>query len=188
MIGLIHKTLFGLVEAAAGPEAVREVRIRAGVPADQYFAMNQAYDDGEWQRLLAAACEKLGVTPEQAEEAFAEFFLRDALTRWPAWFAMSPTARALLERQPRIHNSFATGITDQAIRDSILDKFRVESRPAELVVTYASPNRLCGLYSALARAVIRHYGEQATVEETRCCKRGDPCCEFHIRWRESESP
>jgi len=50
--------------------AVREI-VRAGVPADQYFAMNQAYDDGEWQRLLAAACEKLGVTPEQAEEAFA---------------------------------------------------------------------------------------------------------------------
>ncbi len=185
MVGLIHMVLFGLIEAMAGAEAILEVRRRAGVPPDKVFRMDEAYDDAEWQRLLAAACAVLEVTPAQAEQAFAEFFLRDALGRWPAWFAMSRNAREFLERQPKIHRSFASSVLDSAARQAIVEKFHVDSRPSELIVSYASPNQLCGLYVALARAVIRHYGEQATVEETRCCKRGDPQCEVHIGWPES---
>jgi predicted hydrocarbon binding protein len=182
MVGLIHRTLFSLVESAAGNDAVVEVQRRAGVPRDKVFRMDQAYDDAEWQRLLAAACEVLGVTQPQAEQAFAEFFLRDALKRWPRWFAMSRSAREFLERQPKIHNSVATGVRDPATRRAIEDKFRVDSRDGELVVHYKSSNQLCGLYQALARCIIAHFGDKATIDEVRCMKNGDPECEIHIRW------
>jgi hypothetical protein len=98
---------------------------------------------------------------------------------------MSRTARAFLERQPAIHNSFATGARDPATRKAIADKFDMEKRAGELVVHYRSPNRLCGLYIALAGWIIRHYGEQAQITETRCMKRGDPACEVHVRWSEA---
>jgi hypothetical protein len=182
MIGLIHKTLCSLIEQLAGRDAVAEVKRRAEVPADKVFRLDEAYDDGEWQRLLAATCAVLHVTQPQAEEAFADFFCQDALRRWPTWFAMSRSAREFLERHPAIHNSFATGVRDPATRKAVSDKFDLKKLPGELVMHYRSPNRLCGLYVALARRIIGHYGDQATVEETRCMKKGDPACEVHVRW------
>jgi len=183
MVGLIHKLLFDLVETLASPGAVLEVRQRAGIPAEKTFLMNEVYDDEEWQRLFAAACDVLNVTPQQAEEAFADVFYKDALNRWPVWFQMSKNAREFLERQPRIHNGFATGVQNPDQSRAINDKFRLESAENELVMHYRSPNRLCGLYQALARRIIDHYADLATVQEVCCLKNEDPECEIHIRWQ-----
>lgn len=184
MVGMIHQILFSLVESSAGSGAVREVRRRAGVPEDKVFRMDEAYDDAEWRRLLAGTCEVLGITPSQAEQAFADFAGRELLKRWPTWFDMSHSAREFLERHPKIHNTFATAVQDPAARQAIIDKFSVEARANELIVHYRSPNQLCGLYIALAQWVIRHYGDEATVMETRCRRKGDPECEFRICWAE----
>ena len=54
--------------------------------------------------------EVLNTTQEQAEEAYADFFCKDALERWPTWFTMSKNAREFLEKQPRIHHGFATSV------------------------------------------------------------------------------
>lgn len=182
MVGLIQKLLFDLVESAGGTEAAVDVKRRADVPEDKEFRMDEAYDDEEWRRLLAATCDVLNVTQEQAEEAYADIFIKDALRRWPMWFQMSNSAREFLERQPRIHNGFATGVQDSEARKSINGKFQLEKHNGELVVHYRSPNQLCGLYKALAHRVSDHYGEKASIEETRCLKQGDPECEIHISW------
>ncbi len=47
---------------------------------------------------------------------------------------------------------------------------------------YRSPNQLCGLYTATARWIINHYGDDASIEETKCLKQGDSECEIRIRW------
>ncbi|MCH7839448.1 MAG: heme NO-binding domain-containing protein [Planctomycetes bacterium] len=182
MVGLIQKLLIDLVESAGGAEAVVHVKRLAEVPEDKEFRMDEAYDDDEWRRLLAATCEVLNLTPEQAEEAYADFFYKDCVKRWPMWFQMSKSAREFLERQPRIHNGLATGVQDPEARRSINDKFKIEKHNGELVVHYRSPNQLCGLYKALARWIINHYGDKASIEETRCLKQGDPECEIHISW------
>lgn len=182
MVGLIQVVLFDLIEAKAGPDAVREVRRRAEVPQDRVFRIDEAYDDDEWRRLFAAACTVLGVTPEQAEGVFAQHFCADSRKRWPMWFAMSPNARAFLERQPKIHNGFATGVSDPERQKEVNDKFNLERRPDELVMHYRSPNRLCGLYKELARCILRLYNEQAEIREPRCIKSGDAECEVHILW------
>ena len=70
----------------------------AGVPEERQFRINEAYDDEEWQRLLAATCEVLDITQEQAEQAYADFFCKDAQQRWPRWFQMSENGRQFLER------------------------------------------------------------------------------------------
>ena len=186
MVGLVHKLLFDLVESLVGAEAVSEVKRRAGVPADKTFRMDEAYDDEEWRRLLAAACDVLEVSQQQAEETYADFFLIDALQRWPMWFQMSRNSREFLERQPKIHNGFATGVHDVEAGRAINDKFRLETSDKELVMHYRSPNQLCGLYQALARWIINHYGDEATIEETRCLKKGDPECEIHVCWASME--
>ena len=182
MVGLIQKLLFDMIESSAGPHAAREVRRRAEVPQDKEFHINEVYDDEEWQRIFAATCDVLNVTQEQAEETYADFFYKDGLTRWPIWFSMAKNAREFLLRQPKIHNGFATSQQDAALRAAIDDKFEVEECNGEIVVHYKSPNQLCGLYMALARCIINHYGDNAVVDEARCTKNGASECEIHVRW------
>lgn len=187
MVGVIQKVLLDLALLRGGPQAVSRIYLAAGIPEDRRFRIDTVYPDDEWQRMLAAACDVLELSPEALETAYAEQFGRDALRRWPVWFSMSRNAREFLERQPTIHNTFATGVRDPEARHGIRDKFRLERREQELITHYRSPNELCGLYKALARWVLRHYEEQATIEEPLCLKRGDAECEIHIRW-ESELP
>jgi len=182
MVGLIQKVLFDLLAEVGGPQVVAQVRLRAGIPEDRRFRLDTVYPDDEWQRLLAATGEVLGKSQDELERAYADYFGRDALRRWPAWFEMSANARQFLERQQTIHNTFATGVRDAGARAGITDKFRLEKREHELVTHYRSPNQLCGLYKALAQWVLDHYREQAQIEETSCTKHGDAECEIHIRW------
>ena len=182
MVGLIFKVLMDLVKTAGGDEAVAQVRLRAQVLPEQEYKLNAVYDDGEWRRLVGAACEVLGLTAEQAETAYAEHFLQDSLARWPMWFRMSGNSREFLLRQPAIHNSLAAGVSEEAQRNAIADKFRIETTDDGLITHYRSANGHCGLYKALARGVIAHYGDEATIEEPRCARRGDDECEVHVRW------
>lgn len=186
MVGLILKVLCDVVEEAGGPEASAEMRRRAGIPEDRRYRLDTVYADEEWQRLLRAAGEVLGMSQDDLEIAYADYFGRDAFRRWPVWFSMSANAREFLERQQTIHNTFATGVSNPEARREIEDKFRLEKLDDEIVTHYRSPNQLCGLYRALARWVLEHYREHASIEDTRCTKRGDPECEIHIRWNRNE--
>jgi hypothetical protein len=170
MVGLICKTLLDLVKASGGDDAVKEVRQMAEVPQDRDYKLNVVYDDTEWRRLVGATCQVLAITPDQAEEAFADFFL------------MCKDSREFLLRQPAIHNSLAAGVTDESRRSAVADKFRIETTDDGIVTHYRSENGHCGLYRALARRIIDHYGDEATIEEPRCARRGDSECEIHVRW------
>lgn len=187
MVGLIQKNLIDLVQQEGGAEAVAEVKRRAGVPLDRTFRIDTVYSDSEWQRLLAAALDVLSMSEAQLLDAYAEVFCRDALARFPTWFQMSRNSRELLERQPMIHNCFASGVRDPEARRAVTDKFELEKRPEELIVHYRSPNGLCGLYEALARWFARYYGERADIWQAQCLHRGDAECEIHVRW-EKDSP
>jgi hypothetical protein len=175
------------VEGEAGAAAVAEVKRRAGVPVDRVFRLDTVYSDDEWQRLFDAACEVLQVTRAQAMDVYARYFCEDAIERWPTWFRMSRSSRQFLERQPTIHNCFATGVRDPEVRKAVTDKFRIEKLENEIVTHYRSPNHLCDLYEALARWIIQYYGERATIWQARCTLLGDPECEIHVRWEQDGS-
>ena len=183
MVGLIHHLFLDWVEARGGVAAVSEVKRRAGVPEQEMFRLSEVYDDEEFLRLLAAGGEVLGLSQSQFEDEFAAACFEDLLGRWPTFFRISRNARELLERQPAIHNSFASGALSPEERRGINDKFRLERLEKETVAHYKSVNRLCGFYKAIARRVIDYYENQATIEEIQCLRKGDPECEIHIRWQ-----
>lgn len=178
----MHRLLLKMVETEAGKDAVAEVLRRAEIAADSVFRMNENYDDAQWRRLLDVAFEVLEIPSERAVELFADYFLTDALERWPTWFEISHNSRDFLKRQSAIHNGFYTGIRDPEMRRKLRDKFHIEERNGMLVTRYRSPNQLCSLYVALARWVIQHYGDTASVEHVACTQQGSPDCEIHIQW------
>jgi Haem-NO-binding len=183
MIGLIQKVLFDLVEERAGPKALAEVKLAAGVPLDRIFRLGEVYSDTEWQNLLSATCRVLGSNEEQVMELYADEFGRDALERFSKWFEISANSREFLERQITIHNVFASGVRDPESRKAVVDKFLIETFDDEIVTHYRSPNKLCSLYKALARWMFKYYGDEAVIEETKCMHRGDEECEIHVIWK-----
>lgn len=182
MVGLIQKILFDLIDETAGPGAIAEVRRRANVPLDKVFRIGEVYSDQECQRLFDSAREVLELSEQEVEAAYADQFCRDAIKRFPVWFNTSPNSRKLLERQVTIHNVFASGVRDHEARKAVQDKFHIDLMPQKIITHYRSPNRLCGLYVALARWVIGHYGDEAEIVHARCMKKGDPECEMHVTW------
>jgi hypothetical protein len=176
------KLLLEWVEQTYGARATFRIKHTAGFSDDRKFRITESCADAEWQALLSATLQETRCTPEELDGAFAKYFIADARQRFPMWFQMSKTARKFLERQPAVHNNFASGVQDGESRRLIVDKFRIETLDRELVTHYCSPNLLCHLYECLAYEVLRVYGETAEVEHTACMKKGDPECEIHIRW------
>lgn len=178
-----------MVTQTAGPEVLIKIKQEAGIPVDKEFQMNNVYDDSEWQRLFAAVLKILNLTPEKADEIYAEYFLRDALKRFPVWFSMSKNSYEFLLIQPTIHNCFATSVLEKKERDAINDKFVVDKfpdNPTKIVTHYRSHNHHCGLYKELAKQVARHYQDEVHIEERQCLKQGGKECEIHINWTKLE--
>jgi hypothetical protein len=188
MMGLIHRILFNMVAAHGGTEAVAQVKEQAGIAPDAVFRMNEPYADDEWRRLFSAACNVLDCSPSKAERLFGEAFLADSLRRFPKWFEMCKTARELLELQPVIHNGFATGLRSPADRKRVVEKFRLEKHDDRIVTHYRSPNRLSGLYVALAECVLKHYGELGQVSMLKSLERGDDESVIEVRFLGNKAP
>lgn len=170
------KLMLDTVARHHGRDAVASTLAAAGIPGERIYGLNRLYDDAEGQRLMAAALARVSV------DDIADVFVTDTAARFPTWFAMCKTSREFLEMQPEVHNTFAHGLQHPEQRDAVRDKFRLERREQTLVVHYRSPNKLCDLYRAIARRVLVHYQETATIDEPHCMKRGDPACELHICW------
>ncbi|KTD15987.1 guanylate cyclase [Legionella lansingensis] len=182
MVGLIQKILFAMIKDIKGEEGVKKLKQLARIPLDKSFQMNLVYSDEEWQRLYAAAHELLQLNEEEVVTAYADYFGKDAIQRFPTWFQMSNNSYEFLSIQPVIHNCFATSNADASTRQAINDKFRVEKSPKKLITHYRSPNKLCSLYKALANWVINYYHDEAQIEEKKCLKLGDDECEIHVQW------
>lgn len=187
MVGLIQKILFDMILDVGGEDKLAEIKKLANLPTDRAFQINLVYSDEEWQRLLTATLKVLNLTQEQAEDAYSEYFCKDAIKRFPVWFNSCKNSYEFLLIQPTIHNCFATGVADQKDRSAINDKFKVEKLPNEIITYYYSHNKLCGLYKSLARWIARYYKDEITIEETQCMKLGAPECEIHIQWKNQVS-
>lgn len=173
-----------LLEQRTDAAGIQAILADAGVPEDRQFALDQPYDDAELLRLVHASARGLGENVEALMEDFANVFITDAVQRWPVWFEMAPDARSFLERQPRIHESFSRALDTAASREAPKpQKFRITTTDDGLQVEYRSENRLCGLYKALAAAVLRHYhDEQGRIDETCCMHHGHDHCEIRLTW------
>ena len=183
MIGLIHKILFDLVNSTAGPQALVEIKLAAGVDPKKDFRIDTSYSNDEWRRLFKATREILGLGLDEVYDAYAKRFLIDAIERFPTWFEMSANSKEFLQRQPTIHNCFGKGCNDPSERSVIEDKFRIETIENGIITHYKSPNKHCELYKRLAAEVINYYGDQASVEEKKCMLKGEDECEIQIVWK-----
>ena len=53
--------------------------------------------------------------------------------------------------------------------------------PAEVVVLYRSPRRMCGFARGIARGIARHYGETVEITDLSCMLKGQPQCTIAVK-------
>ena len=188
MIGIIPRMWLVTLRKLGTAPQIAAVLARVGRAADFDYSLDQPYDDHECALLMQASQDTLGLSEAELFDAFALTFIQDSAQRWPVWFEMAPSARDFLERQPRIHDRFCSGLSRPGTApQDLAAKFEISTIPNGLKVFYRSPNRLCRLYMALARALLMHYADrQATLHEPVCTHQGHSHCEIHILWPAQE--
>ncbi|WP_372957266.1 heme NO-binding domain-containing protein [Marinobacter sp.] len=181
MIGFIQKVLVDIIRTEGGEEALVAIGRKAGLDEVPDYRIDRDYPDDECLRLLQATGEYFGLDEDALYWLYADHFIRESRQLFPMFYQMAGSARAFLERQPRIHTVLASGLRNEESRERVRDKFEIDQQGDDLLVTYRSPNRLCGLYEALFNRVLQEFGETGSMEILDCQKRGAEACRFCLK-------
>ncbi len=178
MHGLIFQQLRRYVTERMGAEAWRPLLQAAKLDANRLYFAVESYPDSEALALVAAAAERAGVPARTMLEDIGEFITPELLGMYsyllaPAWRTLEviENTEAVIHRVVRIRDKKAT--------PPELLCHRVG--PHQLMITYHSQRRMCGLARGIARGIARHYHEQIAIQESRCMLQGDTSCELSIR-------
>jgi Haem-NO-binding len=174
MHGVIFTSFREYLTAAHGAELASDVF--AGQPS---FELDQAYPDELIVRLIDRAAGASGRAVEAVLHDFGVFTAITTFPRlYPAFFAVAPSARDfLLTVEARIHELVRATIPNAAPPQLHVTELADDA----VSIVYSSPRQLCVLLRGLAQGTASHYGEQATITEQTCMRRGDPACFFEVR-------
>jgi heme-NO-binding protein len=172
--GVIFTSLREYVTAAHGDELARD--IFAGQPS---FEPDEAYPDEQLTRLIDRTAQASG---RAVDAVLHDFGVHTAITTfprlYPAFFAVAPSAREfLLTVEARIHELVRATIPNAAPPELAIMPLNGDG----VSILYASRRGLCVLLRGLVQGTASRYGEQATLQETTCMRRGDPACRFDVR-------
>jgi hypothetical protein len=95
MLGYPLKLVLNAVERRHGREGVIRVLEAAGLPPDQTYRLNECYDDGEAQRLSAAAFKEVVLAD------VAQAFFDDTLVRFPNFSRCAKTLDSFWRCNPK---------------------------------------------------------------------------------------
>jgi hypothetical protein len=173
--GVVFNLLEEVVRREHGEDAWDRVLERARL--DGAYTSLGNYPDDDLGALVAAVASVLGASPDTVVRWFGRRALPMLAEKYPAFFAPHASARPfLLALNDIIHPE-----VNKLYPGAAPPRFDFDAASHDtLVMGYSSPRRLCAFAQGLIEGAAVHYGEEATVDETRCMGRGDPRCEFRI--------
>jgi hypothetical protein len=178
------KLLHDFVETRADSATIAEVNALAGIPRERRYRIDAEYDESEFHALLRAATRSLGDVPGRVADDFAEYVLEDFCRRWPAVFEMFSGARDLLEMLPHVYRAVASVLLEDE-GDSPPPLLVCERRDRETVLYCGAEGAPKRFLSSFAGAVIRHFGDAATVERLQVSDRVGSGHAVLINWEEA---
>jgi hypothetical protein len=135
MYGLVNKAVVDLVCSKFGEDTWTKIKQKADVDIDVFVSMD-GYPDDITYRLVGAASEVLGITPEQVLEAFGEYWVLYTASEGygPLLNASGDTLKEFLMNLDALHARVA--LTMPALKPP---RFRlVEVDPSTMTLEYHS--------------------------------------------------
>lgn len=177
MHGIIFSELQKYVETKHSPEVWKTLLKEAGI-GNRLYVPFQTYPDQEAMALVTTASRLTGQPAGAILEDFGEFIAPDLMNLYralvdPAWKTLDFLERTeeTIHRVVRLKNP---GAEPPELKVS-------RATPNEVILTYTSARRMCGVAKGIARGVARHYHETVTITESACMLRGHPKCVISVK-------
>lgn len=175
MKGIVFNLLEQLVTRDYGEDTWDALLESAGV--DGVYTSLGSYEDADLGRLVGAASSALDTPADDIVRWFGFNALPIFAESYPSLFAPHSSARTfVLTLNDIIHPEVR-----KLYPGADVPEFEFESAPGgTLLMGYRSPRRLCSFAEGLLAGTGEHYGEQVTVGQPECMKRGDERCLLQI--------
>jgi Haem-NO-binding len=177
MHGIIHLQLQKFVEGQHSPDVWRELCRRAGLERTIYTAI-ESYPDEQLVQLVTQAVALTGVGADQLLERFGQFLVPTYLSVYGALVRADWRTLDLLEHTEntihRVVRKRQAGAQPPELKVSRISQ-------SEVLITYASPRRLCAVARGIVQGVAAHYGESVSISEATCMQRGSEACRISVR-------
>ncbi len=174
MKGIIFNLLEQVVTDEFGEATWDTLLDDAGVKG-AYTAVG-SYPHEELFALVGAASKATGRPPDDLVRWFGRSALPLLYQRYPQFFDGHDNTRAfVLTLNDVIHPEVR-----KLFPGAYAPTFDVDDSGPVVVLGYESHRGLCAFAEGLLEGAADHYGEQATIEQSACAKRGDPRCVLDV--------
>jgi hypothetical protein len=164
MKGTIICCLEELVKTKFGQDKWDRILEKSGWQKGKVTLATSTVEDAETMKVIQSTCAVLGISLDQASDAFGEFWMAEYAPRlYPAFFTRPKTAREFLLDLDRIHVSMTKNMVDAKP-----PRFTYEwPSPNTLIMHYQSHRNLLPVLAGLARGVGKKFGEHLVVTIVR---------------------
>jgi hypothetical protein len=143
---------------------------------DGVYTSLGSYPDEDLTKLVGAATDALDMPADDVVRWFGRNALPLFAVHYPQLFEPHDSTRSfVLTLNDIIHPEVR-----KLYPGADVPEFDFEVREGVLVMGYRSPRKLCSFAEGLLLGAADHYGEQVTIEQPSCMKRGDDQCVIEI--------
>jgi hypothetical protein len=176
MHGIIFGELKKLVDVRLGGDTWRGLLKESGLEAKVYMPVTE-YPDDDAVRIIGALSRHTGKSTREVFEEFGEFIAPDLMALYrhmikPEWRTLEllENTENTIHRVVRIRNPGARPPELKCTRDG-----------DEVLITYTSARRMCGVAVGIVRGLARHYDENITIQELSCMSSGAAACRILVQ-------
>jgi hypothetical protein len=178
--GIMHGIIFGelkkLVDSRLGGDSWRELLKDAGLGARVYMPVTE-YPDEDAVALIKAIAKRTGTEERAVLEMFGEFIAPDLLALYrhmvkPDWRTLEllENTEETIHRVVRLRNPGARP-----------PELRTDREGDEVLITYSSARRMCGVAVGIVRGLAKHYEERIEIRELSCMLEGASACRLLVK-------
>lgn len=161
MKGTIVNCLQELIVNKFGKENWRKSLEDAGISADTTFLMTSDIDDSMIMAVIGAVCKNLGISIEQAADAFGDYWVNVYAQKFYHSFFGPKTAKEFLMNMDFVH----VAMTNK-LKNSRPPRFTFEMENEKtLIMHYKSERGLIDFVVGLAKGVGKYYKENLNVSK-----------------------
>jgi hypothetical protein len=188
MHGLVFVTWEHYLSTRFGSPLLAQYRATIGETNTSPPLVTQIYDDTYILAGVKAATQLTGLPTDTLLREYGRYFMLNGLTSHLCAYLLNNVhnARDLLLTMRQAHAQIRR--LGPQVSPPL---FTYEFSPADaesLVCVYDSPRQLCALLVGAIEGAAERYGEEVTLQETSCMKRGAAACRFSVRFRHAAAP
>jgi hypothetical protein len=160
MKGTITRCLKEMVENKFGKDKWITICEKSNFPSTKIISLSSDFDDAVVMALIKSTCETLGVTLEQAGDAFGDYWVNDYAPKiYKSIYTKFKNAREFILGMDEVHKMIT-----KTVPNSKPPQFTYNfTDDKTLVMKYNSPRGLIAVLMGCAKGLGRYYNEKLTV-------------------------